>query len=443
MGGFFDQVASFLNHPLTLALGGFAVFCLAVLWGLNNVRVGKPKPFSPTDTPWLNVVFATAIGLSPILAVLFVAVLAMLIMVGWHIFASSMIANDPDNLRWYVLSFVALLTALGGIIGTPLAIIRIWNSERQTSTQEAALFNEKINAAALGLAARRQVTRVIGQGGDEKVLTEWQDDLVSRNAAIDQLEGLVHERPEAADRIASLLSIYVVELSAEHPPDEVSPDGLHEWAFNHCVTRSDMEKAAQTLGRLQQIKGVQLQDGRIDLRRANLQRFDLQGLDFSTARLEMARLEAADLEGANLVKANLRWANLKEADLGEAYLGGANLEEVHLEGANLFHVHLEGAGLWQAHLERANFTGAHLDEKTSLAGASIQSGVVSHVDWSNVWIMQEQLNSLFGDASVILPAGRVRPSHWPNTVLKSYLFHGELEYWRADPASYLPPQNRS
>jgi uncharacterized protein YjbI with pentapeptide repeats len=487
MGGFFEYLSSFLNHPVTLALGGFAVFCLVVLWGLNNVRVGKPKPWRPTDTPWLNAVFAAAIGLSPILTILFVAVLAMLVMVGWHIFASGMIANDPDNLRWYVLSFVALLTALGGIIGTPLAIIRIWNSERQTSTQEEALFNEKINAAALDLAARRQVTRIVGHGANQRVLTEWQDDLVSRNAAINRLQGLANERSDSAPRIASLLSVYVVELSAEHPaqvaPKGASPIALRNWAEKLDDKRSDMEKAAQTLGRLLDIDGNDMPGATIDLRDAILQGFDLRDLSFKAARLRDAHLErtnlwgahleGADLWGAHLEGADLRGAHLEGADLRDAHLEGAYLGDAHLEGANLGDAHLEGADLWgahlegadlrdahlegadlwgahlegaylgDAHLEGANLGGAHLDEKTSLPAASLRGAAGRDVDWSTVNISQYQVNSMFGDASVELHRDLKRPVHWPDTKLDWQEFDNEYRKWLANPASYLPPQNRS
>jgi len=49
------------------------------------------------------------------------------------------------------------------------------------------------------------------------VLNECADDLVTRNAAIDRLEGLPEERPEAVRRIARMLSVCVRESSREYP----------------------------------------------------------------------------------------------------------------------------------------------------------------------------------------------------------------------------------
>ena len=466
-----------------------AVLFVLVLFALNNVRLGKPDPRRPTNTPWLNGLIYFAAAFSPVLLLLFLTVLAMLALVGWQILGSDTIAKDPDNLRWYVLSFVGLLTALGGVIGTPLALIRIWTTERQTATQEEALFNEKINAASEALAARRQVTRVVGHGRAQRVLTEWQDDILSRAAAIDRLEGLVHERPAAADRIASLLSVYVVELSQEQAnrpepaPNGATPDKLHDWASRLTRKRLDMEKAAQTLGRLQQIADVQFQGRHIDLRHANLQACDLRGLDFKNARLDDAHMEgasltsinleeaslgrahlegadivAAHMEGAFLAQAHLERANLSQAHLGAAYmagvhlegadLGGAHMEDTylwgaHMDGANMAETHLEGANLWRANLEGAYLWPVHMDDGTSLTNTTLGSASLMRIDWSELTISQDQVDSVFGDASVTLPDTVVRPAHWPNTKLSLSGFGRELKKWRADPASYTPPQDRA
>ncbi len=333
-----------------------------------------------------------------ILAVVFFATLGI-----FTLAITGMIAPPPA----YDMRAAGVLLAF--LLGAPFVIWRTMVAAKQAETAAEALFNEKINAASAGLSARRQVTRVVGHGSHQRVLTEWEDDLVARNAAIDRLEGLVHENKDAANRVASLLSVYVVELSEEPenrpetPPESATPDVLRRWVWGLTRKRSDMERAAQVLGRLQWICGVQLEDGRIDLRRANLQGVDLHELDFSKARLS----------------------------------------DAHLEGANLERAHLEGAVLWEAHLEGAEFQGAHLDERTSLMDASLRGAAVKDVDWSIAKITQEQINSMFGDASVRLPQGKARPAHWPNRELNSGEFDSALDNWRSDRTSYTPPQNRS
>ncbi|NQZ73184.1 MAG: hypothetical protein HRT60_08955, partial [Dinoroseobacter sp.] len=129
-------------------------------------------------------------------------------------------------------------------LGAPFLAWRTTVAARQADLQGQSLFNDKINAATEELAARRQVTRVIkNEDGNKTVLTEWADDLVRRAAAIDRLEGLAQEKPDEAIRIARLLSIYVKELSREHPakpvPEDLSPEDMYTWAQSLQVERRD------------------------------------------------------------------------------------------------------------------------------------------------------------------------------------------------------------
>lgn len=104
---------------------------------------------------------------------------------------------------------------LAAVVGVPFLIWRSVVAQKQADTAEEALLNDKINAAADDLHARRLVT----MNPTEKQ-GRWdyhQDDIVRRNAAIDRLFGLAGESPEIAPRIARMLGVYVRELSAENP----------------------------------------------------------------------------------------------------------------------------------------------------------------------------------------------------------------------------------
>lgn len=79
---------------------------------------------------------------------------------------------------------------LSGVIGAGLVGWRNAVAARQAALQDESLFNDKINAAAADLATQRQVTTVLGEKDNRTVLTEWEDDVVTRCAAIDRLEGL-------------------------------------------------------------------------------------------------------------------------------------------------------------------------------------------------------------------------------------------------------------
>lgn len=190
--------------------------------------------------------------------------------------------TDPgEAFIFYVLRLAGLTTVLGAVIALPFTMVRLRLTHEQTTNSKDSLFNEKINAATQGLYARRQVTKWHRKKGH---VDHWEDDIVQRNAAIDRLEGLAEENASEVPRIARLLSVYVRELSAEIPaknaPPDATPNELRDWANSLPKLRSDMEKAAQTLGRLRALAEKPLDNAEVDLRGANLQRAALPELDF-------------------------------------------------------------------------------------------------------------------------------------------------------------------
>ncbi|MEL6565781.1 MAG: pentapeptide repeat-containing protein, partial [Pseudomonadota bacterium] len=287
---------------------------------------------------------------------------------------------DPNATRreylFYVLRIAGLTTVLGAVIALPFTVIRLQLTQKATETATESLFNDKINEATKGLYARRQVTKAVAPGGSDKLHQDfWQDDIVQRNAAIDRLEGLAQEKPTEVPRIARLLSVYVRELSAEvpaaSPPTDAGPDDLIEWAIALPKLRSDMEKAAQTLGRLASIAPDPLENGEVDLRGANLQSADLSKTTFDKALLTGAQLHGANLFRAQLHGANLFRAQLQRASLREAQLRGASLEGAELQGASLREAQLQRANFGWAQLQGADLRGAQL-QGASLEGAQLQ-----------------------------------------------------------------------
>ncbi len=239
---------------------------------------------------------------------------------------------------------------------------------------------------------------------------------------------------------------------------------------------------------------------RIDLSRTNLQHADLSGLNLERVVLHGAHLEGAILHKTRLARADLSQAHLEGADLAEAQLQNATLSHAHMEGANLKSAHLdgadltgvrfegadlglagfeearlkqarfEGADLRKAHFERADLnqalmegvdlTGAHLegarldharleaaclrkvswDASTSLAGTNFRLAAIAEANLTNVKLNPAQINAMFGDGTVVLPAGVARPVHWPVSPLHHADFRREWQKWQHDPAAYVPPQ---
>jgi uncharacterized protein YjbI with pentapeptide repeats len=419
---------------------------------------------------------------------------------------------DPPNGQTATtsLGLGALLVAL---LGAPFLIWRtivaqntLDTARKEAKLKEESLFNDKINAAAKDLAARRQVTRVVVQDEKETILTEWEDDLVTRAAAIDLLEGLANERPDAAPRIARQLSIYVRELSRQYPPKEppmdatpnlvpsgadATPDKLQSWAQHLAPTRSDMEKAAQTLGRLQNIKEATLSPADIDLRSTNLQGFDLRGLNFTNVRFGLAslqgtRLSRSHLQGAdfteaqmqgtilsgtqlqgarfyaaNMQRAQLTQAQARSADFYAAQMQGARLYQINAQGAYLRHAQLQGARLHRAQMQcadlslaslqaaslrSARFQGAQIDqieisEDTQLFEVSLNGASFQRLDEATLLLLKDELPNLFTTGFTAgshrkLPTGIERPAHWPSKMLLLNEFRKE---WRAWAATLTPP----
>jgi len=252
---------------------------------------------------------------------------------------------------------------VAALLGAPFVVWGAIVKQRTLDLQDAAHFNDKITSAAQGLAARHQVTRVVGRGERMRVLTEWHDDLVSRANAIGRLEALASERPESAAKIARMLSIYVRELSREHPaqvpPNETTPDQFRRWAWKLKPVRTDMELAAQSIGRLQNIKGHTIQPGDIDLRRANLQGFNLERSDFSGAMLREARLDGAFFAGR--VDGVLKGASFRNANLLDTGFIGAHASDSQFQGANL------GADFTAAILDGSTFEFFESDDKSNIS----------------------------------------------------------------------------
>ncbi len=433
--------------------------------------------------------------------------------------------NAPEavwDFRFALAKLTAMTAVLGAVVALPFTVIRIRLLHQQSETAQEALFNDKINAASRDLSARRTITRRVREvtyslDGTNQISQEFsdqdftivpnatnvrhglwefinaeEDDLVTRAAAIDRLEGLANERPDEAPRIARMLSIYIRELSREFParnhpraewknltdptddtppmaeeealhhlnlhPDNVTLVSLKNWTRGLKPIRPDMEKAAQTLGQLKDIPGVTSDNIEIDLRGANLQGFDLRDVVFNEARLNGARMEGIDLSGARMEEAVLAearmegailraarmegailvWARMEEADLGEARMEGAILGWARMEGAILRAARMEGAFLGWARMEGAILRAARMDgaflrgarfnKGTSFQPATLRGAGWKDVDCTAISHIADYLEEIFGDTSVTLPHGVVAPPHWETEVLDWDEFEPQ---WRA------------
>lgn len=447
-----------------IATSALAYFILPSPTNTTNRLVHLRNQFGLEKLPLL--LFVLIVGLwFTLFSFIFIGMLWMITDAATHAWGSPTNSFLPaiwgqatNGLRGTLISLTAMTATLGAVVALPVTILRLQYNARQTEATEAALLNEKLNAAFEGLNARRTVTSCI----DDTVITEQQDDIVTRAIAIDRLEGLVKEHPAEAPRIASILSLYVRELTTEHPAiwaPSSDPSEIREWVKELKSQRSDMEKAVQTLGRINTYVGVKCSEVVIDLRGANLQAYDLHGLHFSRAHFDNAALqganfggaklkgasfESARLKGTSFYRANLQEANFQSADLKAASLVEANLRRAFLIKADLKwsdieEADLRGARFRSADLRCAYLEGVEYDENTSFSRAKTEGASLKEVDCTTISFTDQQMKMAFGDASTIPRHRKPNPPHWPTFEMYWSEYHTELRKFRANPDSYTPP----
>jgi len=417
---------------VALVLGSGLVF--ALLHGPHHKRpsvIERVRSFFQLDQLPLGVVFLGVLLWVMLFTTLFIGLIYVITEAVRTPYPEGV--DDRWNFRFALAKLTAITAVIGALIAFPFTVWRIRLTREQVRIADAtraltdtSLFNEKFSAAATGLAARKQVTQIAQNGDSKTVLTEWADDLVSRAIAIEQLEGLAKERPAEAPRIARILSVYLAEVSRDHPA-------------KHLMPRSDMQKAAQTMGRIRTIDGVALGDVGLDLRFCNLQGCDLTELNFDKAIMEDAHLQGAQMSYTQMQGARLQRAQMQGAGLTGAQMQGADLFRAQMQGARLWGAQMQGATLWRAQMQGADLDKTEFDAKTIFLGADLSGALIYSVDFSHTGISAKQLNSAFGDGSTTLPAGMARPAHWPQAELDWDDFDTEYRKWQENPTTYAPP----
>ena len=106
-----------------------------------------------------------------------------------------------------------------------------------------------------------------------------------------------------------------------------------------------------------------------------------------------------------------------------------------MEGADLSWARMEGVNLQRAQMEGVDLAWARMDECTSLKAAVLRGAALSDVDFAKVEFSAEQIRSMFGDESVILPSWMACPPHWS----ERFDYITQWRKWQDDPEGYTPP----
>ena len=204
-----------------------------------------------------------------------------------------------------------------------------------------------------------------------------------------------------------------------------------------------MEKAAQSLGRLQEIDGAPLAPRDIDLRGANLQGFDLQGLSFAKALFqERAHGGGKPLRGTFGGGKAPRCASGGGRTL-QAHLDGAHLGGARLSGRGIPHRDAYGRGQTSTSASGGGIPRrGDLDEKTILTEALRRGAAVRDVDETTIAQLRPFWDVIFADGSVpVAPDDPDRPAHWPTEEL-NWDFLKKWHAWQATLPRFRPPWRR-
>jgi len=362
------------------------------------------------------------LGFAGIIAPIWAALLVLTI---WHLFdlwwqgppMDDAIARHTNLFRWlwpeatgntkiasrlHYLALVGLMTALGGLVGLPLAVLRVLTTERQTRTAEQGHITDRI-AKAVELIG---TDKVVKEGKEERS----QPNIEVRIGGLFALERIARDSLDDHIQVMEILCAYIrqnalAQKVALPEQDDPTPEQWWKWAeTGRHHPRDDIAVAITIIERrgAAQKQREELTKYRLDLRRAPLGKFILTLKCFEKALFQSAALQGAVLGWAELQGAYLGWAKLQGADLGSAELQGADLRS------------------------------AEFDASTDLTAALLRGAAVKGVDFTDVNIEPEQIDAMFGDGSVTLPKNIARPGHWAADKLDYVAFKTAWRAWQRE-----------
>jgi uncharacterized protein YjbI with pentapeptide repeats len=253
-------------------------------------------------------------------------------------------------------------------------------------------------------------------------------------------------------------------------PDVKRPDraDIQKWERALEKPREDIQVALTVLGRRSQeqikseigkskdgnrdytldLHGTCLQGADIVSKQFDHARFDgahMQGANLDRAQLCRAQFVESQMQGASLCEAKMQWVRLRftqmqgallvDTQMQRAICDGAEMQEASLveaqtQGATFVGTQMQGALLKRAQMQGTEIHGAQMDATTILTDADLEGATVSNVDYSTVALSQAQVDQMFGDGSVTLPAGVSRPSHWLDHVADWSEFESAWRAWQ-------------
>lgn len=386
---------------------------------------------------------------------------------------------------------------LAGLIGVPFLVWRSIIAQKQVKVAEQGLITDRLNKAVEGLGAEKTVKRRITHpDGTTEIEETTEPNIEVRIGAIYALERISRDSDSDHVNVMEILCAYICENSHRPPssqPPSRSEDTDAAKALSELTDLTDVQTALTVLGRRAESRR-HLETAaryRLSLSRCNLAKCDLSGADFSPAKFAGSNLNGAFLYRSRFRDCNFTSASMKRVQGYDSIFEGAVFENANLSqaifnrsrflfspetqiGANFSQAQMEdsvvafsgvrgsdrwalGANFAEATWKNAIIIGFESQRDTNFGFRTARTGADTPPRPATVHqglasrdcilgahhIGTLDLERCFGDGTVVLIEPIIRPPHWPSEALSPAAFDRECARWRADPASYVPPQDRA
>ena len=224
------------------------------------------------------------------------------------------VGTDTDHLRQIILAIPVLIAALAALIALPVTLIRLHYTRRQTLAEEAGLITDRINAAVLGLGAKKTVKF---EDSDRKIVERTVTNIEVRIGSLLALGRLARNNLDVNVQVMQIPESYInanaIVLRSDSPTTRSSPA-----PFTSFNIRLDVQTAFDVIG------------------------------DRTADQVEQEKIESADkpstafvirnalLIGVNLDDKNLSNLKFVDCDFSGAHIG-TDLSDTEFVQCDLFH----------------------------------------------------------------------------------------------------------
>ncbi|UWR69108.1 pentapeptide repeat-containing protein [Phaeobacter inhibens] len=441
----------FTHHQLTMLLATVGLVGLLLLaWYAISVPTYKQKKHRWTGN---SALLSYGLCVLPIWAfLLFQTVSALWLLLG----------NFPPDtgvdLRWHVLAFVGLVTATGGLVGAPLALLRAWANERQTRTAEQNHMTDRITKAVEQLGAEKTIKRIIGNEASE-VGSALSQMLATPKPVIEEVtepnievriggllalerisrDSITYDRGRDHLLVMDILCAYVCNNSPLSTAEDVAEGRFIRMKNNHAITnpvdlpeseytdihervfeipspRSDIAFAIKILGRR---TPEQIQHERRHCYRPTLSRCNLQRADFSDGDYSYMSFFESRMEGAYLNRANFSHCNLSGAVVTRGFLSKTVLDFAKLTNVDFSHAQLHSVSLRKCIFSFTYFDQAYIED--AIFDIELEPGSVNAVRLVNPNLRSAQFEGTmeYTFSGYLKPVHKHVPRKWSAVVFRN------------------------